>query len=156
MPRPPKTDWSLVDWTKTDTEISNATGVCPSRVGRARKEQAPHTFSEGRRGRPADGTAIEWITVDLSRPTAELAEELGVSRTSVRFQKAKRNKRPERTEAEWCSHRIGLRRGLINKIMSGEIPAPCPLSKVEYAIYNMASMLDELGQLVLTATKQQS
>lgn len=89
MPRPPKINWSLVDWSKTDTEISNSTGVCPSRVGRARKTLAPRTFSDGRRGRPALLTGVDWIKVDLSRPTAELARELGVSQTGVRRQKQK-------------------------------------------------------------------
>ena len=154
MPRPPKTDWSLVDWSKTDTEISHSTGVCPSLVGRVRQRLAPRTFSNGKRGRPALFTGVDWSKVDLSRPTAELARELGVSQTGVRRQKQKIARTAPKTEAEWCAHRIALRQRLIAQIMSGETTAPCPLSKVEYAIYNMASMLDELGQLILTATKQ--
>lgn len=156
MPRPPKTDWSLVDWTKTDTEISNSTGVCPSRVGRARKEQAPHTFSEGRRGRPALFTGVDWSTVDLSRPTAELAREIGVSQTGVRRQKQKIASTAPKTEAEWCAHRIKLSCEVAREIIAGTTSKPSSLSIMEWSMVHMLRAIEELGQLVLTATKQQS
>ena len=101
-------------------------------------------------------TGVDWSKVDLIRPTEELAEELGVSRTSVRFQKAKRNKRPERTEAEWCAHRIKLSCEVARSSLAREGTPPHALTEVEYAVFNMLRAIEELGQLVLTATKQQS
>lgn len=156
MPRPPKTDWSLVDWTKTDTEISNATGVCPSLVGRVRQRLAPRTFSNGKRGRPALFTGVDWSTVDLSRPTAELARELGVSQTGVRRQKQKIASTAPKTEAEWCAHRIKLSCEVAREIIAGTTSKPSSLSIMEWSMVHMLRAIEELGQLVLTATKQQS
>lgn len=154
MPRPPKIDWSLVDWTRTDTEISNSTGVCPSRVGRSRKTLAPCTFSDGRRGRPALLTGVDWSKVDLSRTTAEIARELGVSQTGVRRQKQRLAGTAPKTEAEWCAHRIKLSCEVAREIIAGTAPKPSSRSIMEWSMVHMLRAIEELGQLVLTATKK--
>lgn len=154
MPRQPKIDWAKVDWTQTDTEISNSTGICPSRVGRARKTLAPRTFSDGKRGRPALFTGVDWSKVDLSRPTAEIARELGVSQTGVRRQKQKLARTAPKTEAEWCACRIKLSCEVARSIIAREVITPHPLTAVEYAIFNMLKAIEELGNLFLTETKQ--
>ncbi len=71
-----KTNWNIIDWSRSTSEIAAALKCHESEVSRARRKHAPATVS-------ASGKRVSWEGVDWSKRTTEIAAELGVNITTV-------------------------------------------------------------------------
>lgn len=96
--------WGLVDWQKSNPEISKMIGASSGAVWTARKKFAPETMTNKR-------TTHDWMAVDWTKTTTEIAQSLGISAPHVSLMRRKmspetvaKEKRPRKydfSETDW-------------------------------------------------------
>jgi hypothetical protein len=80
-------NWHLVDWSKTSTQIAKDRGVSVSTASAMRRKHAPHTIRCPKPKMEKTPTPSRWAGVDWTQRDSAIAAALGVSRQSVHRQR---------------------------------------------------------------------
>ena len=74
-------DYSLIDWSKSTTELAAELNITKNNLSRLRREFAPKTIDKSNRNKLK--YKVDWFMVDWSKKNIDLASELKVPKETI-------------------------------------------------------------------------